>query len=64
MNGLRLIHEIPPYDTYVWAHRSATIACLSDNTQDSSLTLTNCAIESNATTAISIRSDTAREAYQ
>jgi len=62
MNGLRLIHEIPNYADNAMAHGSATIANLVDNTKESSLTLTNCAIETNATTAISIRSDTARGA--
>ena len=62
MNGLRLIHEIPPYGGGVLAHGSATIVDLADNTQLSSLTLTNCFFETNASTAISVRSDTARGA--
>ncbi len=57
MNGLRLIHEIPPYAGL--GHGSATVANLVDNTRESSLTITNCAIETNATAAINVRSDTA-----
>ena len=59
MSGLRLIHEIPPYGPDVLAHGSTTIASLTDNTQESALNIANCAIETNATTAISIRSDIA-----
>lgn len=59
MNGLHLLHEIPPYGASDKAHGSATIANLANNTQESSLKLKYCAIETNATTAISVRSDTA-----
>jgi hypothetical protein len=61
MNGLRLIHDIPAYPAGS-GHGSATVANLVDNTKESSLTITNCAIETNATTAINIRSDTDRGA--
>lgn len=61
MSGLRLIHEIPSYGG-ARGHGSATIANLVDNIQESSLTITNCTLETNATAAINIRSDTAPKA--
>lgn len=59
--GLHLVHEIGlssyPSDIEGSAHGSSTIANLVDE-KESSLTISNCYIETYATAAISVRSDT------
>jgi hypothetical protein len=58
ISGLNLQHKIPPYAADAKAgHGSATIANLVDNAQISYLHISNCKIDTNATAAISLRSD-------
>lgn len=59
IRGLHLLHQIPNYGPGQLAHGSATIANLVDNKQESYLDVSDCEIETNATTAISVRSNSA-----
>lgn len=61
ISGLHLVHEIPKYGPKEFGHSSATIANFLDNSQASSLNVNNCDIATNATTAISLRSDSVPE---